>query len=101
MMPKGGRCAKCGRAFFPYSAICPECGGPARPEEVPKRGIVLTYSVVYISNGRFQTPYTVAIARFGDFQLPGYVMGQVEIGDEVEWVEAEVAGRNWYAFKKP
>jgi len=97
----GGRCRRCGKAFFPHSAVCIYCGGEAAAEDVPKRGQVLTYSEVYVSNGRFKTPYTVAIVRFGDFQLPGYVMGgRVEIGDAVEWEVGELEGETWYFFKR-
>jgi uncharacterized OB-fold protein len=34
----GGRCVKCGGAFFPYSPICIYCGGEAKAEDVPRRG---------------------------------------------------------------
>jgi len=97
----GGRCVKCGGAFFPYSPICIYCSGEAKAEDVPRRGVVLSYSVVHVSNGRFTTPYTVAIAKFGDFQLPGYVKeGSVNIGDEVVWEIGELEGGRWYYFKK-
>lgn len=97
----GGRCVKCGGAFFPYSPVCIYCGGVAKAEDVPRRGVVLSYSVVHVSNGRFTTPYTVAIAKFGDFQLPGYVKeGPVNIGDEVVWEIGELEGGRWYYFKK-
>jgi uncharacterized OB-fold protein len=98
----GSRCKRCGYSYFPPAPRCPNCRGPVDLVDIPKRGVVLTYSTVYVSNGRFKTPYTVAIAKFGDFQLPGYVEAEkIEIGDEVIWEVGQTSsGDMWYVIKR-
>lgn len=70
------------------------------PAEVPRRGVVLTWSEVHVSTGRFPVPYRVAIARFGPFQLPGFCVDPVDVDEEVEWELGEVGGRAWYRFRR-
>ncbi len=98
----GSLCRQCGYGYFPPVPRCPNCRGLVVHVDIPKRGVVLTYSTVHVSNGKFKTPYTVAIAKFGDFQLPGYVDAEsVEIEDEVVWELVKTAsGDIWYVFKK-
>lgn len=96
----GGVCKRCGHHVFPPREMCPKCFGEVELVEVPKVGEVITYSEVHVSTGRFPTPYFVAIVKFGRFQIPGYVVEPVEIGDKVEWFITNVGGRTWYAFRK-
>lgn len=98
----GSRCPRCGLHYFPPLPMCPKCKGDVEIVEVPKRGVVLTYSEVHVSNGLYEPPYYVAVAQFGNFRVPGRVEGRVDVGDEVEWEIAEIKrppGR-WYVFKK-
>ncbi|AEA12423.1 hypothetical protein TUZN_0940 [Thermoproteus uzoniensis 768-20] len=98
----GSYCPRCGAYYFPPLPMCPKCRGDVQTVDVPRRGTVLTYSEVYVSNGLYEPPYYVAVAQFGGFKVPGRVEGPVEIGDEVEWRVVEIGrppGR-WYVFKK-
>lgn len=98
----GSYCPRCKAYYFPPLAMCPRCRGDLEAVEVPRRGVVLTYSEVYVSNGLYDPPYYVAVAQFGGFKVPGRVEGKVDIGDEVEWTIVEIRrppGR-WYAFRK-
>ncbi|MEM0463175.1 MAG: Zn-ribbon domain-containing OB-fold protein [Pyrobaculum sp.] len=95
----GSRCKNCGRTHFPPARRCARCGGEVQLEEIPKRGVVLTFSEVYVSSPAFTPPYVVAIAQFGDFKVPGMAVDKVEIGDEVEWEVADRHGNLWYFFR--
>lgn len=98
----GSRCPKCGHRHFPPVSRCVKCGGVTELEDVPKEGVVLTYSEVYVSNSQFETPYVVAVAQFGQYKLPGRVLTRVDIGDRVVWEIVDITrppGR-WYVFKK-
>ncbi|CCC81754.1 Zn-ribbon domain-containing OB-fold protein [Thermoproteus tenax] len=96
----GSVCPSCGARAFPPKRLCPKCYREMEIVEIPKRGYVLTYSEVYVSNGLYDPPYTVAIADFGGFRVPGLVDGRVEIGDAVEWSVAETKAGLWYKFKR-
>lgn len=98
----GSICKKCGHAHFPPLEKCPKCRGENEIVDVPKQGVVLTYSEVYVSNGVFETPYTVAIAQFGAFKIPGRVLSKINIGDPVQWeiIEIKRTPGRWYIFKR-
>ena len=43
----GGRCSSCGKVMYPFREVCPYCGSRVvKPEELPRRGKVVTFSVV-------------------------------------------------------
>lgn len=97
----GSYCSKCDIALFPPRPICPSCRNALELVDIPKRGVVLTQSEVYVSIKKFPTPYHVAIVKFGKFQLPAYALEPVEIGDEVEWTIVHMGDKLWYAVRRP
>jgi uncharacterized OB-fold protein len=44
----GGRCAKCGRNFFPRPPRCPHCLGPVKEKDLGSTGRLYTYTVVRV-----------------------------------------------------
>ncbi|MFN3804889.1 MAG: Zn-ribbon domain-containing OB-fold protein [Pyrobaculum sp.] len=96
----GSYCKKCDVAIFPPRSMCPHCRGPMETVDIPKKGVVITHSEVYISTRRFPTPYHVAIVKFDKFQLPAYALEPVEIGEGVEWTITYIGDKLWYAIRK-
>ncbi|MEZ0248090.1 MAG: Zn-ribbon domain-containing OB-fold protein [Thermoproteus sp.] len=96
----GSYCPRCNSHYFPPTPMCPRCRGEAQIVDVPKRGVVLTYSEVYVSNGLYEPPYYVAVVQFGPFRVPGPAASKVGIGDLVEWriVEMKRPPGRWYRF---
>jgi uncharacterized OB-fold protein len=58
----GGRCARCGKIFFPRSDVCPGCASRAPMAEVrlSRRGKLYSYSVIHVNTPGFKAPYAVA-----------------------------------------
>jgi uncharacterized OB-fold protein len=66
-----------GHASLPPRLVCPECGAALSETPMEAVGEVLTYTVVHVGTREFdgQTPYTVAIAEYGDVRVTGLVRG--------------------------
>jgi uncharacterized OB-fold protein len=60
----GGKCARCGRAFFPKREICPLCFDQGIVEQVllGPRGKLVDFTVVYRAPGR-EVPYALGYIR--------------------------------------
>ncbi len=73
----GAKCNKCGKMLVPPKPMCPKCfSRDLKWRELPKKGKLLTYTVIHVSPRNFQnlTPYTVGIVELGDgAQLPGII----------------------------
>jgi hypothetical protein len=73
----GAKCNKCGQVIVPPKPMCPNClSKDLRWMELPKRGKLLTYTVIHVSPKQFQSmaPYVVGIVEFEEgAQLPGMV----------------------------
>ncbi len=73
----GAKCNKCGKMLVPPKPMCPECfSKDLKWRELPKRGNLLTYTIIHVSPKRFQhlTPYAVGILELeNDAQLPGMI----------------------------
>jgi len=80
-----------GAGWLPPRTVDPVTGDPDLTERaLPQPGTVLTYTRVEVAGPRFaeDTPYVVAIARFGPVDVTGQLRGidpdDVAVGDRVE-----------------
>ncbi|BES82828.1 Zn-ribbon domain-containing OB-fold protein [Pyrodictium abyssi] len=65
----GRECKQCGRRHYPPRPACPYCGSRELEEvELPRTGIVETYTVIYtVMDGfRDKAPLTIAVVRLDD-----------------------------------
>lgn len=90
----GGRCKSCGSIVYPYRQACPYCGQEnLEPLELPKRGKVITYTVIRNPPKGFegQEPYVIAVVELEGgarvlTQLTDVKPEEVKVGMEVEMV---------------
>ncbi len=84
----GAKCNKCGQLLVPPKPMCTKCFSKNLTwKELPKKGKLLTYTVIHISPKQFQhlAPYAVGIVKLEeDAQLPGIIknvdIGKLKIG---------------------
>lgn len=73
----GARCGKCGQLLVPPRPMCPNCLSKVLSwEELPKRGELLTYTIIHVAPKQFQSmvPYAVGVVKFEEgAQLPGII----------------------------
>ena len=73
----GAKCNKCGKMLVPPKPMCPKCfSKDLKWKELPKKGNLLTYTIIHVSPKHFQhlTPYAVGIVELEDgAQLPGMI----------------------------
>ena len=57
----GGRCAGCGKVFFPRFNVCPSCATRKSMVEVrlSRRAKLYSYSVIHVDTPGFKAPYAV------------------------------------------
>lgn len=56
----GNYCRTCGTRMFPCAPVCPSCMGEnLAEEEMPRSGIVYTFSIVHVGRGRWSLPMTI------------------------------------------
>jgi len=90
----GGYCSKCAKYFYPPRPACPYCGSRSVSRvELPKRGRVITYTVIYnvISGFRAYAPLILAVIELDNgarvlAQLTDTSPEEVEVGMPVEAV---------------
>ena len=66
---EAGKCRKCGKLCFPPRRKCAACGGASWDTvQLPRKGRLLTYTVVHSSTDEFAklVPYAVAIVDLGN-----------------------------------
>ncbi|MET1101591.1 MAG: Zn-ribbon domain-containing OB-fold protein [Pyrodictiaceae archaeon] len=77
----GAECLKCGKRHFPPKPVCPYCGSrELKYVELPRTGVVETYSVIYnVPEGyRLASPIISAVVRLDDGTLVTSVLTDVE-----------------------
>ncbi len=87
----GGRCTKCGKLHLPPRPLCDNCySKDFKWTEIPARGRLVTYTVIYIAPAQFQSmaPYAMGIVQLADdLKIPGMIRGvaleQIRIGMEL------------------
>ncbi len=65
---QGAKCKSCGRVHFPPKQACPYCGSrDLEPVELPKRGKLVSYTVVYAvpEGARNYSPVYVGLIDLG------------------------------------
>ena len=63
---EAGKCAKCGKIYFPARLVCPECKGRKfEPVTLSREGTLETYTIIHVAPSQFvdQVPYAVGIVR--------------------------------------
>jgi len=94
---EASRCESCGRIYYPPRGLCSVCRrksiGAMKTVNLPRRGKIVTYSVIHTAplkafEGR--TPYVVAIVDLGGVKIQTLLTDcepeDIKIGDEVEAV---------------
>ena len=84
----GGKCKKCGKVHLPPRPLCDNCYSKEFEwTEIPARGKLLTYTIIYIAPTQFQSlaPYAMGIVQLENgLKLPGMIKGvaqeQIRIG---------------------
>lgn len=84
----GGKCKKCGKIHFPPRPMCDDCFSKEFEWiEIPKKGKLLTYTVIYIAPAQFQAmaPYAMGIVQMENgLKIPGMMkeapLDQIKIG---------------------
>ncbi|WP_435097749.1 Zn-ribbon domain-containing OB-fold protein [Halarchaeum sp. P4] len=99
-----GFCLVCpnGHGSLPPRTVCPDCGSrDLTRERLPDTGTVRAATEVHVGTPAFadETPYGLAIARFGPVRLTGRACGDVERGDEVTLTVAETGGKRHLVLK--
>jgi hypothetical protein len=73
----GGKCRKCGRIQFPPRPLCDNClSKDFKWVEIPSKGKLLTYTIIYVAPAQFQqmAPYAVGIVELEKgLRLPGMI----------------------------
>lgn len=90
----GNKCEECGAIYYPSRLRCIKCGSEKlRPIELPRRGRVISYTIIYNPPKKFDkySPYAVALIELINgtrilSQLTDIDPAQIKIGMEVEAV---------------
>jgi len=73
----GGKCTKCAAVYLPPRPLCSRCfSGEFEWVEIPRRGQLLTYTIIHVAPPQFQhlTPYAVGILQLeGGPKIPGMI----------------------------
>jgi len=87
----GGKCKRCGKIHLPPRPLCDCCFSEEFEwTEVPKKGKLLTYTIIHVAPPQFQqmAPYAVGIVQLeNSLKIPGMIKdvehGKVKIGMEL------------------
>lgn len=63
---EAGKCAKCGKIYFPGRLVCSECHGRKfETIALSREGTLETYTIIHVAPSQFvdQVPYAVGIVR--------------------------------------
>ncbi len=92
--PKALRCRGCGEVIYPPKKACPYCGSRDLEEiALPRRGRVVTYTVINVPIEGFPKPTVIAVADLGGAKVMAQVVEGAELlaeGAEVEVVLGKV-----------
>ena len=88
----GVTCTGCKKVIVPPRSLCPQCGSSDMNwTELPRKGKLVTYTVIHVSPAQFQelSPYAVGIVEFGEgVRLPGMIrnvkLKDLKIGMELQ-----------------
>ncbi|MFA5140583.1 MAG: Zn-ribbon domain-containing OB-fold protein [Elusimicrobiota bacterium] len=89
---EAGKCAKCGKVFFPPRLICDKCGSREfKTVRLPETGTVHTYTVIRTAppGATAVAPYVLAVVELGKdvkvtMQIADCGPEDVKIGDKVQ-----------------
>jgi len=97
---RGSECPNCGRRFFPPKARCPECFQSGLSSvALETKGILYSYTTVYIPSRNFKPPYTVG---YVELDKGVRVFGQIRTrGGESLVIGSAVKTVIDYLWKRP
>lgn len=111
----GSECGNCGRKFFPYRTVCPNCHrkgiGKMKKIKFSGKGKIFTYTIVHSGTGMFQmqVPYVMAIVELDESpkvtaQIVDVDIDKIKIGMKVEQVFRKIgedgkSGVIYYGYK--
>jgi scaffold protein (connect acetoacetyl-CoA thiolase and HMG-CoA synthase) len=83
-----GKCIKCGRIHLPPRTVCDNCHSKDFEwTKIPRKGKLLTYTVIHIAPAQFQSisPYAIGIVQLENgVKLPGMIqdteLEQLKVG---------------------
>ena len=83
------KCRKCGYVSYPPKKACPKCGSrDVSLVELPRKGKVLTYTVLNVPIKGFNGPIIIALIKLGEATIMSEIIDvspeDVNIGMEVE-----------------
>jgi uncharacterized OB-fold protein len=87
----GGKCKKCGKVHLPPRPLCDSCySTDFEWTEIPTKGKLLTYTIIYVAPTQFQSmaPYAMGIVQLENgLKIPGMIRGipldQIRIGTKL------------------
>lgn len=110
----GVTCTRCKKVTVPPRSLCPHCGNSDMNwTELPRRGRLVTYTVIHVPPAQFQelAPYAVGIVEFAEgARLPGMIRnvkpGNLKIGMELQTEFEATVPSEWpkwprYFFRIP
>lgn len=75
----GGKCAGCGYETWPTRLACSRCGGlDIRQAELPRYGVIETWTRMWIPVEGIEPPYVLGQVRLGDVHVFGHVRGDMD-----------------------
>jgi uncharacterized OB-fold protein len=88
----GGKCRRCGKIHLPPRPLCDNCfSKDFEWVQLPKRGRLLTYTVIHVAPPQFQgmAPYAVGIIQLENgLKIPGMIKDvkpeQIKVGMSLE-----------------
>ena len=111
----GAKCANCGKAYFPYRTMCPECGRKSinKMDELKfsGKGSVYSHTVVYEAHEQYEMmkPYILALIELDEgAKILGQIIdsepSEIQIGTRVRSAfrklgEEGKAGTIYYGYK--
>ncbi len=97
----GSKCLSCGARYYPpRNSSCIKCGGELVDVELPRRGKLLSYTVIYQAPGiyRFASPYIVGFIELEDGTRLFAMLTDVELDEVKVGMEVEATFRKLYTY---
>ncbi|GEM_PF-564440 len=76
----GSKCDKCGSKYYPPREKCVKCGLETNLFELPKEGILITYTEINVKPQTFsdKEDYIVGVAELEGLKIVGYIEARFE-----------------------
>lgn len=97
----GSKCMDCGASYYPpRNGSCIKCGGGLEEVELPRRGKLLSYTVVYQAPELYKhsSPYIVGYIELFDGTRLFAMLTDVDVGEVKVGMELEATFRRLYTY---